>query len=158
MDVEPRSNSALGAQRGQSPMCHLQNWHLPKLAPPPSPPLPPQKPVISQPLSAHAWPRAEEAIVMPAVGNKRSSNPLSSDDSAPRVAIPVPGITTDKNRAPDTSEIQSDRMNGGAEYKPFFTVVGKAVPNRQHGRLVMVVPILLIVIILLFVFAYIASK
>jgi len=49
-------------------------------------------------------------------------------------------------------------MNGSSDLKPFFTQVGTAVSNRQHNRLVMVVPILLLVVVLLFVFAYIASK
>ena len=95
---------------------------------------------------------------MPAIGSKRSSNPPPSDPPAPKLIIPFPSIATDKNRAPATSEIQADQLNGDADYKPFFTVVGHAVPNRQHGRLVLVVPLLLLVVILLFVFAYIASK
>jgi hypothetical protein len=95
---------------------------------------------------------------MPAIGSKRSSNPPSRDIPAPKLIIHAPSITTDKNRAPETSEVQVDQLNGDADYKPFFTVVGNAVPNRQHGRLVLVVPLLLLVVILLFVFAYIASK
>ena len=95
---------------------------------------------------------------MPVIGSKRSSNPPSSDPPAPKLIIPAPSISTEKNRAPETTQIKTDLLNGEADYKPFFTVVGHAVPNRQHGRLVLVVPLLLLVVILLFIFAYIASK
>ncbi|MEP7271656.1 MAG: hypothetical protein ABI882_09120 [Acidobacteriota bacterium] len=77
-----------------------------------------------------------------------------------RYDIPRP-LTTGPTRVPDTGEIQrtvTDRKARQNEYKPFFTQLGDAVPNRQHNRVVMVVPLLLIVSVLLFLFAYIASK
>jgi hypothetical protein len=42
--------------------------------------------------------------------------------------------------------------------KPFFTQFIPAVSNRQHNRLVVTIPVLLIVVILVFVLAYIAAK
>jgi zinc ribbon protein len=44
------------------------------------------------------------------------------------------------------------------EAKPFFTQALTADKNLQHKRLVTVVPLLLLVVILLFVFAYIAGR
>jgi hypothetical protein len=44
------------------------------------------------------------------------------------------------------------------EVKPFFTQALTADKNPQHRRLVTVVPLLLLVVILLFIFAYIAGR
>ena len=112
-------------------------------------PPPPEPPPPNQPLSAHSWPNAEDAIVMPVIGGGRPREEMPT-----RRDVPAPGISTDKNRVPP----QTGRMNGSRDLKPFFTQVGTAVSNRQHNRLVMVVPILLLVVVLLFIFAYIASK
>lgn len=127
--------------------------------PPPQPPPPPPELPKSQPLSVHAWPNAEEAIVMPAIGGGKPRK----DEMPTRLDLPAPGISTDKNRAPQTNEMKASELpatirNGSRDLKPFFTQVGTAVTNRQHNRLFMVVPILLLLVILLFVFAYIASK
>lgn len=70
-------------------------------------------------------------------------------------------LTTSATRAPESSEVKSrkpQRSRREAEYKPFFTQIGKAIPNKQHNRVVMIVPLLLVVALLLFVFAYVASK
>ena len=126
--------------------------------PPPQPPPPPPELPVNQPLSVHAWPNAEEAIVMPAIGGGRPRK----DEMPTRLDLSAPGISTDKNRAPQTNEMKASELparlrNGSNDHKPFFTQVGTAVSNRQHNRLVMVVPFLLLVVILLFVFAYVAS-
>jgi len=44
------------------------------------------------------------------------------------------------------------------EAKPFFTQALTNDKNLQHKRLVTVVPLLLLVVILLFIFAYIAGR
>lgn len=70
-------------------------------------------------------------------------------------------VATGSQQALDTGEIGealAERARLEEEYKPFFTQIGPAVTNRQHNRVVMVVPLLLIVALLLFLFAYIASK
>lgn len=79
--------------------------------------------------------------------------------------------TSDVEHAPSTGQINSapdtqpaverpplpQRRN--EEMKPFFTQVSDAAtPNRQHNRLILVVPLLLLVAALLFVFAYIAAR
>ena len=163
---------------------------LPLLPPPPklgnaTPPAPPSP---NQPLSKHAWPGAEDAIVMPAL-EKKSSEKKSSPG-----ASPFPSDTGEQNQVrfdmmkPDTSDVQhapsTGDINGStptyrpseaalatpqaapapppvrhdADLKPFFTQVVTAIPNQHHNRLILVVPLLLLVAILLLIFAYIAAK
>lgn len=105
---------------------------------------------------------------MPAIGRSGSSEPAHphpspkddhKDEMRARLDLKKP-LTADA-QAPQTPGIDSappERWRHEPEYKPFFTQVGKAIPNRQHHRLVMVVPILLLLVILLFIFAYIATK
>ncbi len=126
------------------------------------------------PFAQHSWPGAENVIIMPVVASPVPAQP------APTQELPKPPparevddgemltrfdlhkpATTGSSRAPDTGEIEraaAERARRVEEYKPFFTQVGTAVTNRQHNRVIMVVPLLLIVSLLLFLFAYIASK
>jgi len=133
----------------------------------------------------NSWPGAEEVTVIPAVAlpmvpepsptQAAAIEPAPTQELAPlrsgqRPAdtheLPkqqeIPGsVITGSHKAAETGEINdafAQRARREQEYKPFFTQVGTAVPNRQHKRVVMVVPLLLIVSILLFLFAYIASK
>lgn len=45
-----------------------------------------------------------------------------------------------------------------ANMAPFFTQVVTTVPNRQHSRLILIVPLLLLLAVLLLVLAYIVNK
>jgi zinc-ribbon domain len=45
-----------------------------------------------------------------------------------------------------------------ANAKPFFTRALKGEPNRHHQRLIGIVPVLMLVVIILFVFAYWAAR
>jgi hypothetical protein len=45
-----------------------------------------------------------------------------------------------------------------ADAKPFFTRALKGEPNRHHQRLIGIVPVLMLVVIILFVFAYMAAR
>jgi hypothetical protein len=106
---------------------------------------------------------------MPAIGRSGSSEPAHphpppqegrKDEMRARLDLKKP-LTADAHQLPQAAGIDGappEPWRLESEYKPFFTQVGTAIPNRQHNRLVMVVPLLLLVIILLFVFAYIASK
>ena len=100
---------------------------------------------------------------MPAIGRSGSSEPPKEerkDEMRARLDLKKP-LTADAQPIPEAAGIDGvapERWRLEGEYKPFFTQVGKAVPNRQHHRLVMVVPLLLLVAILLFIFAYFASK
>ena len=106
---------------------------------------------------------------MPTVGPSGASEPPHPppppkdnrrDEMRARLDLKKP-LTADAHQAPQPAGIDGaspEPWRPEAEYKPFFTQVGNAIPNRQHHRLVMVVPLLLLVAILLFVFAYIASK
>lgn len=83
-----------------------------------------------------------------------------SDEMLTRLDLQRP-VTTGPNRAPNTADLKraaAERARRQEAYKPFFTQVGTAVTNRQHNRVIMVVPLLLVVSLLLFLFAYIASK
>ncbi|MCI0665620.1 MAG: zinc ribbon domain-containing protein [Acidobacteria bacterium] len=45
-----------------------------------------------------------------------------------------------------------------SDAKPFFTRALKGEPNRHHQRLIGIVPVLMLVVIILFVFAYMAAR
>lgn len=45
-----------------------------------------------------------------------------------------------------------------SDAKPFFTRALKGEPNRHHQRLIGIVPVLMLVVIILFVFAYMATR
>jgi hypothetical protein len=103
-------------------------------------------------LSENSWPGAEETIIIPIV-------PGAGVVEASR-GMAKPGITAS---APlPTPKPQPPRPNLSVS-KPFFTEAMPAIENRQHRRLVFVVPVLLIVFIILLVFAilvlpYIVAK
>jgi hypothetical protein len=114
-------------------------------------------PVVARPRPAHAVP-APPAVHQPAPTQEfvplKHAEPTDPLDSHRPVA-------TGSHQAVDTGEISeavAEKARRQEEYKPFFTQIGPAVTNRQHNRVVMVVPLLLIVSVLLFLFAYIASK
>jgi hypothetical protein len=111
-----------------------------------------------------SWTGAEETIIIPIVPGgpivpgaslvEASSGAKKEAATAkPAVAASAP-LPKPKPPAP--------RPNLSAP-KPFFTEVMPAIQNRQHRRLVLVVPVLLIVFIILLVFAilvlpYIVAK
>jgi hypothetical protein len=102
-------------------------------------------------LSDNSWPRAEETIIIPIVAGVVPQKEVAA--VKPAVAPTAPPPPKPKPPAP--------RPNLAP--KPFFTEVMPAIENRQHGRLVFVVPILLIVFIILLVIAirvlpYIVAK
>lgn len=115
-------------------------------------------------LSENSWPRAEETIIIPIV----SSGPIvpggsaveASSGTKKEAATAKPAIA---ESAPlPKPKPQVPRPNLSAP-KTFFTEVMPAIENRQHRRLVFVVPVLLIVFIILLVFAilvlpYIVAK
>lgn len=126
----------------------------------------------------NSWPGAEEVTVIPVVALPR---PAQAVQTPPTVHQPAPtqefipvkhgeptdplgahsALATGSHQAVETGEINealAEKARREEEYKPFFTQIGPAVTNRQHNRVVMVVPLLLIVSLLLFLFAYIASK
>jgi hypothetical protein len=58
-----------------------------------------------------------------------------------------------KNNAKKNRAVLSE-----ADAKPFFTRALKGEPNRHHQRLIGIVPVLMLVVIILFVFAYMAAR
>lgn len=110
---------------------------------------PPNQPAPTQPAPT------QEAPVVHSVRRHDES-----DEMLTRFDLQRPA-TTGPNRAPNTADLKraaAERARREEAYKPFFTQVGTAVTNRQHNRVIMVVPLLLVVSLLLFLFAYIASK
>ena len=105
---------------------------------------------------------------MPVVGRPRPAPPppVVHQPAPTKELVNPEGVAPDRSQitgehaAVETGEIRdpSTAKASKEEYKPFFTQIGPAVTNRQHNRVVMVVPLLLIVSVLLFLFAYIASK
>jgi hypothetical protein len=73
---------------------------------------------------------------------------------------PLPPLVKPAPAAPITKVAGSttDQLQNQAAAKPFFTQLLSSNPNQQHKRLVIAVPLLLLAIIFVFVFAYIASK
>jgi hypothetical protein len=120
-------------------------------------------PVVVRPRPAQALP------IQPALHQPATTHDLSPTQDLSSLT-PVEGGETSDIHHPvvtgshlaaetgDMSDALAARARREAEYKPFFTQIGPAVTNRQHNRVVMVVPLLLIVSLLLFLFAYIASK
>jgi hypothetical protein len=105
-----------------------------------------------QPLLRHAWPHAEEAIVMPAVPKTvkpSSPRPPERSETTTRVDLPPPPSIEPAKPAP---------LAPRQAPKAFFTQIGTALPNRQHSRLVLVVPIVLLIAMIVFIFAYIAAR
>ena len=122
---------------------------MPTVAPPMVPEPAPTQAASREPAPTHELPSP-----------RPSQQPADTDELPTRQDIQGP-VITGSQKAADTGDINdafAQRARREQEYKPFFTQVGPAVPNRQHKRVVMVVPLLLIVSILLFLFAYIASK
>jgi hypothetical protein len=136
---------------------------------------PPQ--VSDKPPPKNSWPRVEDTLVMPMVG-KPAAEPESADqEPAPRAPrkdrneratlfeppppkapkAPAPEAPDENpptaSRRPPTSALQRD-----AARKPFFTQVAPALSNRQHSRLVLIVPVLVLIFIGVLVLAYIAAK
>lgn len=105
---------------------------------------------------------------MPVVGRntpREPSNPLpqavGNTAELPQFELDESATTTAESQAVETGEIDTgtvDVWQREREHKPFFTQIGTAVENKQHNRVVMVVPLLLIVSLLLIIFAYVASK
>jgi zinc-ribbon domain len=108
-------------------------------------------------LSENSWPGAEETIIIPIVPG---ASLVEASSGAKKEAAPVkPAIAASALPKPKP---QPPRPNLSVP-KPFFTEVMPAIENRQHRRLVFVVPVLLIVFIILLVFAilvlpYIVAK
>lgn len=166
-----------------------------------APAVPP--PTDRQPLSKHSWSRAEDAIVMPAIGKNAKQNAedgKSGEKKAPEKkpgdkplpgSAPLPADTSERMKVrfdlmkPDTSDAENapntGQINSAGDpivappkpaaaahvapiprqdpnLAPFFTQVGTAIPNRQHTRLILAVPLLLVVAVLLLVLAYIVNK
>jgi len=109
-------------------------------------------------LSDNSWPGAEETIIIPIVAGsqKEPKEGVAAVASAASSADPAPKAAKPK-REP------SPARPGISAPKQFFTEVMPSLENRQHGRLVFVVPVLLLVFIILLVFAilvlpYIVAK
>lgn len=112
------------------------------------------QPAPTQPAPTQPAPTRE----VPVVHSVRRND--ESDEMLTRFDLQRP-VTTGSNRAQNTADLKSaaaERARREEAYKPFFTQVGTAVTNRQHNRVILVVPLLLVVSLLLFLFAYIASK
>jgi hypothetical protein len=95
-------------------------------------------------LSEKSWPGAEETIIIPIVAGDPQKEVAAAQASA-AVSAPQP-------KPKPKPQIVPPRPNLSAP-KPFFTEVMPAIENRQHRRLVFVVPVLLIIFIILLVFA-----
>ena len=107
-------------------------------------------------LSENSWPGAEETIIIPIVAgsSKEPKEGVAAVASAVSSADPPSKAPQPKPRPPRPSL---------SAPKPFFTEVMPAIENRQHGRLVFVVPVLLLIFIILLFFAivvlpYIVAK
>ncbi len=75
--------------------------------------------------------------------------------------LPTSGLTPaegDDQPPGETEWLETGLLQRESEAKPFFTQVLDPGSNRQHKRLVAIVPLLLLAVILLFIFAYIAAK
>jgi zinc-ribbon domain len=84
---------------------------------------------------------------------QRSSN-LRSDALPPlagtlRETVPLGG---------EVNQSSTYDLRRQSEAKPFFTLETDARPNPQHIRMIALVPVLLLLVILLFVFAFIAAR
>lgn len=105
---------------------------------------------------------------MPVVGRnapREPSNPLpqvvGNAAELAQFELDESATTTAEHQPAETGEIDThavDVWQQQREHKPFFTQIGTTVENKQHNRVVMVVPLLLIVSLLLIIFAYVASK
>jgi zinc ribbon protein len=111
----------------------------------PPPPLkaPPVPPVNRRPKKPDLEPRRAGA---------RTQNDL------PSLMKPARSNTVIRNQLATTPISLPSPPMREPEAKPFFTQALTADKNPQHKRLVTVVPLLLLVVILLFVFAYIAGR
>jgi zinc ribbon protein len=111
----------------------------------PPPPLkaPPVPPVNRRPKKPEADLRRADA---------RTQNDL------PPLVKPARSNTVIRNQLATTPISLPSPPTQEPEAKPFFTQALTTDKNIQHKRLVTVVPLLLLVVILLFVFAYIAGR
>jgi hypothetical protein len=98
--------------------------------------------------AASSGPRVERPTIFEPPAPKPAVPPHESQTQSPRTAPPRAAASH-----PSTETMRRESAN-----KPFFTQFIPAVSNRQHSRLVVTIPILLIVVILVFVLAYIAAK
>lgn len=93
--------------------------------------------------------------------NLESSYQAVAADHLPGVRRTVPpgdsvrtGPVEMRDSLPDSGMLRAE-----SEAKPFFTsVIDRPDGNPQHKRLVSVIPLLILAVILLFIFAYIAAK
>lgn len=117
---------------------------------------PPLPPTVSQPapLPKPALPKAKTPVSHPsqsAVADKRiaqlDTTKSTTTTRSHQTSLPY-----------ETATSTHYRWQREAELKPFFTKIAPALPNRHHNRLIMIVPLLLAVVILIFLFAYIAAR
>jgi hypothetical protein len=133
----------------------------------------------------HPWPHVEHTLVMPLV-SKPTPAELPPPNQAPRRRAPgeirpePPTVVEPPTPTPAVSEvapISRDEiprlddtplaptprpviatLRSESARKPFFTQVVPATSNRQHRRLVLIVPLLVVILILVFALAYHAAK
>ena len=125
--------------------------------PPIPPPTPPPNP-------------KEEVIILPIADVSSSSQPLQprpeSGTEIISVIMPSAPIKPPTIRIPQSARLvnpeanlsRTEMLRRESESKPFFTQSLSGVANRQHRRLVAIVPLFILIVILVFVFAYIAAR
>lgn len=104
----------------------------------------------------------EEAIILPIKDLQKSNNVESEGPESLPTHLDLPSlevtnrVTTQIREEPEPAE--TGTLHPQSEAKPFFTRMLSPGENRHHKRLVAIVPLMLLVVIILFIFAYIAAK
>jgi len=133
--------------------------NLPPIAQPPREPvreLKQDEEFLILPITEEITEKRDDYSVREADYAKREPKPeIVSFD--PRSIIDMSPLLQKPARKNDKAK--KNRIVLGDSYaKPFFTRALKGEPNRHHQRLIGIVPVLMLVVIILFVFAYMAAR
>jgi hypothetical protein len=157
----------------------------PEMPPPVNQSAPSEK---SSSVEKNVWPSVEHTLIMPTISKPLPSETKSANQERrrtpseikaerptlfeppapkPAVAEPAPvSHSTNPDEAPRIEETPraskprpaTEALRRDSARKPFFTEVMPAVSNRQHSRLVLVVPLLVLILFLVLALAYHAAK
>ncbi len=102
--------------------------------------------------------REDQVVTIFPITDKSSSRPQSSELGSGTLP---PLAQTLRKTVPLRGEVNqssTEDLRRQSEAQPFFTQETEAGPNRQHIRMIALVPVLLLLVILLFVFAFVAAR